>query len=144
MTTTIETHSAQDARIGWSSPLSDVGEDTLLPGQYAITMETDSMAAFIGTPVELARLISRMDYCLSQINTHEALAKEPEAELPPELVAAKAQGLELLTTDQMREQYEVLGFLAPFVTVRRKSDGQRGSLQFSHAPRFYFGFVAES
>ena len=30
--------------------------------------------------------------------------------------------------------------LAPFVVVRRKSDGCKGSLMFRHLPRFYFSF----
>jgi hypothetical protein len=46
-------------------------------------------------------------------------------------------------TDQVREDFEVLGFMAPFVIVRRKSDGVRGSLKFQHDPRFYFGFQPE-
>lgn len=45
-----------------------------------------------------------------------------------------------LTTDELRRDYEVTGFLAPFVFVRRKSDGVRGSFQFRHSPRVYFGF----
>jgi hypothetical protein len=32
------------------------------------------------------------------------------------------------------------GFKAPLVVVRRKSDGKKGSLEFQHQPRFYFGF----
>lgn len=43
-------------------------------------------------------------------------------------------------TTQLQEDFEVLAFLAPFVTVRRKSDGVTGSLEFSHSPRVYFGF----
>jgi hypothetical protein len=50
---------------------------------------------------------------------------------------------EKLTTDQLREQYDVLGFLAPFVVVRRKSDGAKGSMEFTHNPRFYFNFVPD-
>lgn len=46
-------------------------------------------------------------------------------------------------TDQVREEFEVLGFMAPFVIVRRKSDGVRGSLIFQHDPRFYFEFQPE-
>ena len=46
-------------------------------------------------------------------------------------------------TDQVREDFEVLGFMAPFVVVRRKSDGVRGSLMFQHDPRFYFSFQPE-
>lgn len=45
------------------------------------------------------------------------------------------------TTEQLREQFEVLGFQAPFVVVRRKADGVRGSLEFTHAPRLYFGWA---
>lgn len=48
-----------------------------------------------------------------------------------------------ITTDELREQYEVLGFQAPFVVVRRKADGQVGSLQFTHSPRRYFGWVPD-
>ena len=43
-------------------------------------------------------------------------------------------------TQQFRDEFFVEGFLAPFVVVRRKSDGQRGSLEFQHHPRFYFNF----
>jgi len=43
-------------------------------------------------------------------------------------------------TDQLREDFEVLGFMAPVVVVRRRCDGVKGSLFFQHDPRFYFGF----
>ena len=43
-------------------------------------------------------------------------------------------------TGQLSEDFEVLGFMAPLVVVRRKSDGQKGSLCFQGSPRFYFGF----
>jgi hypothetical protein len=46
-------------------------------------------------------------------------------------------------TDQLTEHFEVLGFLAPFVVVRRKADGQKGSLKFAHQPRFYFDFTPD-
>ena len=47
---------------------------------------------------------------------------------------------ETFTTEQLREQFEVLGFQAPFVVVKRKADGVRGTLMFRHHPRIYFGF----
>jgi hypothetical protein len=46
-------------------------------------------------------------------------------------------------TSQLQEDFEVLGFLAPFVIARRKSDGVRGSLLFQNSPRIYFGFQPE-
>lgn len=46
-------------------------------------------------------------------------------------------------SDQLREAFEVIGFAAPFVAVIRKSDGQRGSLEFTHSPRYYFNWVPD-
>jgi hypothetical protein len=50
---------------------------------------------------------------------------------------------EVYNTDQIRENFEVLGFMAPFVVVKRKSDGKKGSMEFQHHPRFYFNFVVD-
>jgi hypothetical protein len=44
-------------------------------------------------------------------------------------------------TEELREGYKVESFLAPTVTVIRKSDNQKGTLEFTHAPRFYFNFI---
>ena len=43
-------------------------------------------------------------------------------------------------TQELQEQFEVTGFLSPYVVVRRRSDGVVGSLQFQHRPRYYFAF----
>ena len=43
-------------------------------------------------------------------------------------------------TDELRNDFEVIGFMAPFVVVKRRSDGAMGSIMFQHSPRFYFGF----
>ena len=43
-------------------------------------------------------------------------------------------------TAQLQKDFEVLGFAAPLVAVRRKADGVKGSLMFQSSPRFYFGF----
>jgi len=47
---------------------------------------------------------------------------------------------EVWTTDTLRQQFEVVGFGAPLVVVRRRSDNKLGSLIFQAAPRFYWGF----
>jgi len=41
-------------------------------------------------------------------------------------------------TEELQRDFEVLAFGAPFVEVRRRSDGKEGSLMFQHGPRFYF------
>jgi hypothetical protein len=43
-------------------------------------------------------------------------------------------------TSELQEEFEALGFMAPLIVVRRRSDGQKGSLTFQHSPRFYFDF----
>lgn len=44
------------------------------------------------------------------------------------------------TTQELAVEFEVIGFMAPLVVVRRKVDGVKGSLEFQHQPRFYFNF----
>jgi hypothetical protein len=55
--------------------------------------------------------------------------------------ALEAKYGEVLDTAQMQEKYTILGFSAPYVVVERKSDHVRGSMEFSHSPRFYHSFV---
>jgi hypothetical protein len=44
------------------------------------------------------------------------------------------------STDEVRQSFEVLSFLAPFCVVREKSSGKKGTLMFQHDPRYYFNF----
>lgn len=46
-------------------------------------------------------------------------------------------------TDEMVAEFEVKGFSMGIVVVRRRSDGVLGSLDFTHMPRLYFGFVED-
>jgi len=55
---------------------------------------------------------------------------------------AEAKYGQVWTTDEMSREFEAIGFMAPFVVVKRKSDGVKGSLMFQHSPRFYFSFKA--
>jgi hypothetical protein len=48
----------------------------------------------------------------------------------------------VVNTEDFKKQYEAVAFLAPFVEVRRKSDGVVGLLMFTHLPRYYFNFVS--
>jgi hypothetical protein len=43
-------------------------------------------------------------------------------------------------TGQLQDDFQVLGFAAPFVIVRRRSDGVKGSLMFQNDPRYYYSF----
>ena len=54
--------------------------------------------------------------------------------------ALEAEHGQVWDTDELRRDFDVTGFLAPYCIVRRKLDGQKGSLMFQASPRFYFGF----
>jgi hypothetical protein len=74
---------------------------------------------------------------------------DPTGEIRMAMIAAGipeqdlAEAKETWTTEQLREQFEVKGFMAPYVVVRRKSDGKRGILEFVHFPRYYFNWSEE-
>jgi hypothetical protein len=59
----------------------------------------------------------------------------------PELVQKWSE--DSMTTEEMRERFEVLGFQAPFVAVRRLDTGEKGSLMFTNNPRLYFAWKAD-
>jgi hypothetical protein len=44
-------------------------------------------------------------------------------------------------TDQLRTDFDVHGFMAPFILVTRKRDNQKGTLMFQHNERYYFSFT---
>jgi hypothetical protein len=54
--------------------------------------------------------------------------------------ALEAKHGKVWDTDELAADFEVIGFLAPFVVVRRNVDGVKGSLEFQHDPRFFFNF----
>ncbi len=45
--------------------------------------------------------------------------------------------------DQLARDFVVVGFMAPFVVVRRKTDGVLGSCEFQHNPRLYFNWLED-
>lgn len=69
---------------------------------------------------------------LAQVNAQPGSREALEAEHGP-----------VWDTGELARDFDVLGFAAPLVVVRRKSDGTMGSIFFQHAPRFYFGFLAD-
>ena len=73
----------------------------------------------------------------------ETIRRQRVAEInaePGSRAALEAQYGQVWDTDQLRDDFEVIGFMAPLVAVRRKSDGHKGSLEFQHSPRIYFNY----
>ena len=79
-----------------------------------------------------------MDHDVTEPARRERLA-EINAE-PGSRETLEAQYGQVWDTQQLAQDFEVIGFLAPLVVVRRKADGMKGSLEFQHTPRLYFNF----
>lgn len=69
------------------------------------------------------------------------ITPEKQNELTREILEAKVG--RTWNTTELQMDYSVHGFLAPFVTVTRKVDGVKGTLEFTHMPRFYFNFIPD-
>lgn len=58
----------------------------------------------------------------------------------PGRAALEAVHTQVWNTGEVSRDFEIIGFMAPFVTARRKSDGVKGIMEFQANPRFYFDF----
>jgi hypothetical protein len=79
---------------------------------------------------------------LVAVNAEAREAIEDAAPADPRK-ALEARHGRVWDTAELQADFAVLGFLAPFVVVRRKADDARGSLEFCNRPRFYFNWSAE-
>jgi len=57
-----------------------------------------------------------------------------------ERAALEAKYGQVWDTTEVQCDFTVNGFMAPFISIVRKSDGVKGTLVFQHSPRFYWGF----
>jgi hypothetical protein len=73
----------------------------------------------------------------TEATRRKLIAEGAPADDLAEAVAAEAP---TWTTEELTRDFEVIGFAAPFVVVRRRSDGVKGTLEFTHSPRVYFNF----
>lgn len=46
-------------------------------------------------------------------------------------------------TSELSRDFDVLGFMAPFVVAVKKATREKGSLEFRHAPRLYFNWMPD-
>lgn len=60
--------------------------------------------------------------------------------MPGHLEEVRIEAGQTWSPEELQRDFEVLGFAAPLVVVRRRSDGVVGSLEFTHSPRVYFNW----
>ena len=73
----------------------------------------------------------------------ESIRRQRLAEInlvPGSREALEAEYGQVWDTGELANDFEVIGFMAPLVVVRRRADGVKGSLEFQHSPRLYFGW----
>lgn len=59
-------------------------------------------------------------------------------------VELEAKHGQVWSTKELTTEFDVIGFMAPYVVASRKSSGgTKGSLEFSHSPRFYFNWMPD-
>lgn len=78
----------------------------------------------------------------------EAIRRSEQREInqnpsPKELLEEQHGVGNVWTTSELQQQFTVLGFMAPYCVVQRKSDGKKGSVKFQHDPRLYYSFEPE-
>ena len=59
---------------------------------------------------------------------------------PSERDLLKMQHGQVWDTKELTQDFEVVGFMAPFVMVRRIEDDVKGSMKFQDNPRYCFDF----
>jgi len=77
-----------------------------------------------------------------EIDSTETIRREMITVGVPESDLAENRG-QTWDAAGLQHDFEVTGFMAPFVAVRRRSDGAVGSMEFVNSPRRYFGFQAD-
>lgn len=83
-------------------------------------------------------------YTADEMNREElfgAINAEVESEDPEKERARLLKSWpEVWDIEEVRKEFEICGFAAPFCVVIRKCDWTPGYVLFQHDPRFYFGF----
>ena len=76
----------------------------------------------------------------------EAIRRQQLVEInadPGSRAALEAKHGQVWDTSELQDEFQALGFMAPYIIVRRRSDGVKGSLMFQANPRYYFSFQPE-
>ena len=76
----------------------------------------------------------------------EAIRRQQVAEInlqPGSREALEAEHGQVWDTTELQQDFDVTGFMAPYVVVLRKADNVVGSLQFQHDPRLYYAFKVD-
>ncbi len=66
------------------------------------------------------------------------LLEELKEAYPDVYQAIQEEGGECWTTEEVTQEFEILGFMAPFCAAVRISTGEKGALAFVHRPRIYY------
>ena len=68
------------------------------------------------------------------------LLEELKEAYPDVFQAIQEEGGECWSTEEVTQEFDILGFMAPFCVAVRISTGEKGALAFVHRPRIYYAW----
>jgi hypothetical protein len=68
------------------------------------------------------------------------LLEELKEAYPDVFQAIQEEGGECWSTEEVTQEFDILGFMAPYCVAVRKETGKKGALAFVHRPRIYYGW----
>jgi len=75
---------------------------------------------------------------------HEINAQVESQDKDEERTRLEAEYGPVWTTEELAQEFTIIGFQAPFVVVEEKATGQKGTLVFQHMPRLYYGWQPDT
>jgi hypothetical protein len=75
-------------------------------------------------------------------NARRKMVREINSKLAEREALEKEHG-KVWDTSEVSRDFEILGFMAPYVVVKRRNDQVEGTLMFQDRPRFYFLFETD-
>ena len=74
-------------------------------------------------------------------NTRRKMVQKINSEADGRVSLVEEHGRDnVWNTLELQQVFTVHSFMAPYVSVTRKSDGKKGSVMFQPRPRFYYNF----
>lgn len=70
----------------------------------------------------------------------ERLLEELKETYPDVYQEIQEGGGECWTTDEVQDEFEIIGFMAPFCVAKRRETQEKGALTFVHRPRIYYSW----
>ena len=117
-------------------------DEWILAAMHAVIDSADDTGCSDNLTVTSKAAVDRLRVVLGHARKSNEQARDLKrlVKLALEAQDAESRHGQVWDSEEMRRDFEVLAFCAPWTVVKRRADGVTGSLEFQHAPRLYWGF----